>query len=1059
MIRILKQSLLVSASAVFLAATSVHGEQAPLLLDIEPQSTDQALLEIAQRFEIQIYFAPSLVQVFRSPPLSGRYSLADALDRLLANTDLTYRFSEENTVFVGPLPARAAPEDTNEMSQPASRSPLTNSQYEEIASNSIGFDPGDKLWGDESAFIEEIQVTGTNIRRSTTTAAIPVTVFSQQDVVSSGQNELSDILLEIPSIASSFSTQNSQLQTQSSGLSVVNLRGLGGNRTLVLIDGRRTVSNSPNNNVVGLATIPTDFIERIEVITGGASAIYGSQAVAGVVNIITRRNIDGLSLTARGGFSPAGGGEETSFSATGGTSWADGRGRFSFNLTYDDEAGLIGNDRDFATISAEFDEASNTLEIPDRSRATPGGRFEGNRFFFDEQGLQTDFNRDEDGFEFRGLQTLVIPRDRFLAATNADLDLTPDLNLYLNLQFASVDTLSMRSPDSLSSSRVGEIPLDNPFIPAEILADAIARDQSGLTFNRRLTELGRRGRNVERDTYRLSTGLKGKLGGQTEWELYYGWSRFEQDQSRFNDIIIPRFVNALNAEAIPGQPGNFQCKDADARAEGCVPINIFGIGSISDTAADYVRLTDSLEAALEQQVVSANVSGRLVQTAAGPVHFATGIEYRRDTSRVRVDEFTSSGQSSLAEIPNLDGAIRVIEGYGELVVPLVAEKKLAHYLGVEGALRLADYSIGDVGTNWSYRFGVNWAPVPDFRIRAQVSRALRAPDIVEFFSPPRGDFDDVDDPCNGITATSTGVVADNCRSITPINQEILENGEFDQSNNNVFSPNSGNINLREEVADTFTAGLVFTPSFLPGFSITADYYNIKISQAIDSVSSQTLLDQCFGDASGFPNNIFCDAVTRDNDGQLLQIDNKEQNLSNMRASGLDVALGYLFDLNDEWNVPGVFSLRLLYSSLFTLDETFQGVLDEPVVDVSRGEIDDPKHRARATLTWNHDALRVRWRTIYTGAAIDSNDRARFFEDRNIADPLFLDVGDEWVHGIHLQYQVDGTPDMTLFAGVNNIFDNLGPFLPDGTVSGGSNNFANEYGSIGRFVYGGITLHF
>lgn len=1058
-IRIVKQSLLLSASAILIGTAPVLAQQASQFLNIPSQTADQALLEIAQQFEIQIYFAPGLVQQIRAPRLSGRYTLAEALDYLLVNSGLEYHFTEERTVVVGstignkPSPLSSPLQDTTRPEQPVLK------KYEDIAAAGVGVDLGDSLWGDSETLIEEIQVTGSKISRGAAETAIPITVFSRQDVISSGQNELSDILLEIPSIASSVSTQNSQLRTQTSGLSVINLRGLSGNRTLVLIDGRRTVSNSPNSDVVGLATIPTDFIERIEVITGGASAIYGSQAVAGVVNVITRRNVDGLNLTARSGFSPAGGAEEYSFSATGGTGWADGKGRLSFNLTYDDEAGLAGNERDFATISAEFDPARNSLQQPDPSFSIPGGRFEGNRFYFDESGLQTDFDIAENGYEFRGLQTLAIPRDRILAAVNSDIDLTPDLNLFLNLQYASIDTLSIRAPDSLSNRQVGEIPLDNPFIPAEILADALARNQSGLTFNRRLVELGRRGRRVERDTYRISTGLSGNLSDQIEWELYYGWSRFNQQQSRFNDIVIPRFINALNAEPVPGQPGSFRCSDADARAEGCVPINIFGIGSISDAAADYVRLVDSLDAKLEQHIISASLSGQMFQTGAGPVSFATGVEYRRDTSKVLVDEFTSSEQSSLASIPNIDGAVRVIEGYGELVLPLIAGHKLAHNLNLEGALRIANYSFKNVGTVWSHRLGVNWSPTPDLRLRAQLSRAQRAPDIAEFFSPPRGDFDDVDDPCNGITATSSGVTATNCRSIAAINTAILEDGEFVQRQTNIFSPNSGNKLLREEVADTFTAGLMFSPDFLPGLSLSADFYDIKINHAINAISSQTILDQCFGDPLGFPGNIFCDSITRGEDGQLLQIDNQEQNLVRQRASGMDIALAYLFDLNERLAIPGVFSLRLLYSNIFKLEASLDGTTEETVRVIQKGEIGDAKHRARATLTWNYDALRVRWRTAYTGPAVDSNERMVFFENRSISDPLFLNVGDEWVHSIHAQYQLTSTPAVTLFAGVNNIFDNLGPFLPDGTVSGGTNNFASEYGSIGRFLYFGATFSF
>jgi outer membrane receptor protein involved in Fe transport len=167
----------------------------------------------------------------------------------------------------------------------------------------------------------------------------------------------------------------------------------------------------------------------------------------------------------------------------------------------------------------------------------------------------------------------------------------------------------------------------------------------------------------------------------------------------------------------------------------------------------------------------------------------------------------------------------------------------------------------------------------------------------------------------------------------------------------------------------------------------------------------------------------------------------------------------LFDLDGSLGIPGIFSLRLLYSNIIKLEETFDGILDQPTVDVFRGEIGNPVHRGRASLTWNSGCLRFRWRAIYTGAAVDGNERAQFFEQKGIEDPLFLEFGDEWVHNVHIQYQLNEAQDITLFAGINNVFNNLGPFLPQGTVSGGANNFASEYGSIGRFVYGGVRLKF
>ncbi len=1051
--------LLTSAATILLFSSVASAQKTPREIDLNAQTADQSLLKVAQEFGIQIFFAPNVIKKFHTAKVKGLLTVQEALIQLLRETDLKFQFTDQKTVIVSlknPPKTIAQPLRNN---KEQSKRKIQKQRFESIAHAGYGGDLGDKAWGTNSDTIEEVIVTGTRVDRSTLTTPIPLTVFGRADIVSAGHNELSDILLEIPSITSSFNTQNGQLLTHSSGLSVISMRGLGSNRTLVLVDGRRTISNSPIASRVGLATIPTGFIERVEVITGGASAVYGSQAIAGVVNIITRKNIEGFNITTSGGYSPESGGEEITLSFTGGLKTKDGRGSFSFNVTYDDEAGLMAEDRDFALTSVKFDDAQNSLIAPSPSNSIPGGRFEGERFFFDDEGLKTDFNLATDGYEFRALQTLMIPRDRILGAVNSRYEISSGLEAFLNMQYSSINTRSTRAPDTVRDSQVGEIPLDNPFIPDAIRADAIDRNQTGLSFRRRLIEVGRRGRSVKRDTFRLWGGLQGEVSDSLNWQIHYGWGLFEQEQSRFNDIIKPRFSQALSVEIDPQKPGSFRCKDAAARAEGCVPINIFGVGTISSEAKNYVRLQDSLEATLVQHVASTSLSGNIDGLSAGAINFAAGLEYRRETNDVAVDEFTSSGQSSLTNVPNINGTFEAFEGFGELVVPILANKPLMHYLGFEGALRIANYSIQNVGTVWSYKLGANWTPIADFRLRAQWSRAQRAPDISEFLSPPRGDFDDVDDPCNNVSKASTGTIAANCLSIPEIAAAVVDEGSFVQETRNIFSPNGGNFNLREEVADTFTAGIVLTPNFLPGLSFAADYYDIKIKDAIDAIDSQIMLDQCYGDTHSFPDNIFCREIQRNNTGQLLQIDNNEQNLTSLRASGVDISLGYLFSLDDLTAIPGAFSLRLLYSNIIKLEERFDGILTTPIINDSRGEVGNPVHRSRASLTWNNDRWRIRWRTLYTGAVVDSNQRAVNFKVRGVNKPLFLEIGDEWVHNVHIQYRMTENKDMTLFSGVNNIFNNMGPFLPDGTVSGGTNNFASEYGSVGRFVYGGIAIKF
>lgn len=970
---------------------------------------------------------------------------------------------------------------------------------------------------DEQASEDRIIVTGSRIRRSDFDAPTPVTSFGTADIEAAGTTELSEILLEIPGVTSAVNGSNSQGGVQRAGLDTVDLRNLGSNRTLTLIDGRRAVSNRANINTISLSTIPNGFIERIEVSTGGASAVYGSDAISGVVNIITETDFEGLELDVRGEINSRGDNERYRIRGRAGSEFGDGRGYALFAASFDDRAGLQFDDRDIFTLGADFDYQNginefNTItgdrpaseitsaDFIDNDNDIPGGLFVNNNnqdddeFFFDPVTgeLRNDFNINENGRNFRIGDTVLIPRERLSIAGKLSYELADNIEAFGQVIFNNLDTVSLREPEeidendefvfvpdisdpfTLTTVSAGEIPLDNPFALQfpEIVAAADAVD-NGIDFDREFTELGQERNENNRKTIRSAFGLRGEIFDDWAWEISYGYGRYMQDQTRFNDIDIVALRQALDAEEVDGV---IQCADPDARAAGCVPINLFGLNSITPEAADWIRADLDLNATIQQHTVQAFMTGDLFELPAGPVGFAVGGEFRNDKQDLSGNTLSQRGGVSASPVPNFGGSISVFEGFVETSIPVVADQPLFHSLTVDGSLRVAHYDIDNVGTVVSYTAGLQWEPVQDIRFRGQYSRAQRAPDLAELFSPPRGDFDNVTDICNGVTETSAGtdesdlqIVADNCRADPGIAQFFIDNpgGTFETEEDNIAGPNSGNLDLFEETADTFTVGVILTPSFVPGFRLSVDYYNIDISDAIQSLSGEQILEQCFADPGDRSANQFCGDIIRDGEGQLNQVVNRQINLNSLKTSGIDAQIFYDFEIP---SVPGDFDFRFNYNHVFENADSFTNEITgitttEDIVGII--DFDSFDDRFRATFGWSVGEFRVRWRTSYFGNTIDdagrlADFREDFAEDPTIETPLFLFNEAELYHDIYIAYDLEvGGQDLRIYGGVNDIFDNGAPFYPSegDAEAGGTDNFDDNYRFQGTSFYLGARLRF
>lgn len=955
-------------------------------------------------------------------------------------------------------------------------------------------DVNESLDDHNSVVEEEVTVTGSRIKRDTFSTPMPMFSINKEDIVSIGSNALTDVLLEVPSIVSGLSQTNTTSNLQNSGLSTIDLRNLDDNRTLVLIDGRRTVSNSANGNRVSLGTIPSNFVERVEVITGGASAVYGSDAVAGVVNIITEKNQQGVEFNARFGEGRDGAYDDQTFDLSFGNKFHDNKGYFFASINYDDESGIRAVDWDRSLIQASWDyeDGVNVFETADGDQPArdltvdqyadlssdpDGGRFDGNGFWYNDEGLQEGFVTNRDGFDFRRDDDILIPRERVNVAFKVDYQITDSTEAFFSTMYSKIDTDNLREPEgddyndlhtlfdpatgSSTLIQSGRISLDNPFAPQAIID---AESSRGIRWDRRFVEVGLQRTLNERETSRVWAGLKGRFSNDWDWEASVGYGKYEQTQLRFNEINILNLRQGLNAEV--GPDGEIRCADADARANGCVPVNLFGRGSITPQAADYIRANLGLTSEVEQVNVLAFTTGTLLSLPSGPLNAVLGFEYREDKMDLAPDDLNRFGGHSSNFVPAFDAKIDVSELFAEVSIPILENLPGAHDLSMDLSFRYADYSLENVGAVTSFGTGIQWFPVPEFNLRASFNRALRAPDLTEAFSPPRGDSDSFDDICEGVTLDSVGVVDDNCRTDAGIVANIETNGEFEDESRSKFSPNAGNQELVEESADTYTAGFVWQPSFVENLSIASDYYSIEIEDAINSFSNEEILRQCYTSEQNFGDqNFFCQQITRDGDGQIVSLVQRQLNLDAVEVSGVDTTIRYNLEL-DTIGLPGELDISYIHSHLIKHRKIGQGT-DELVIENNKGELDSGnfEDRSQLRLSWNYGDFRATWRVKYFSSINDDNDlvddfREALEENPDAEKPLYLDIDSEVINDLYLAHRLTfGKVRYRIFGGVRNIFDNDGPFLPAGT-SGGADNHDNIYGNIrGRYTYAGINVRF
>lgn len=962
--------------------------------------------------------------------------------------------------------------------------------------------------GEEEAII----VTGSRIVSPNITSLPPVQTVTAQSIQQSGAVNIQELLLENPAFGTpALSRTNSAFLTSGTGVATVDLRDLGSDRTLVLINNRRVVAGLPGTATVDLNVIPTQFIDRVDILTGGASSLYGSDAVAGVVNFIYKTDFEGLVADAQYGLTSRGDSQRLQTSVTWGGNFADNRGNIMVHMGYSDEKGLLSRQRS-NTYTDDLDTFVNftgdpadygVARQPFYSSFVPQGRFDtsgtagtGDDWTYDlgTGALRKCFGNNAvtctgqtrpDGFNRQYYRTLAVPVERYLFATRGHFDLTDGVRFVAEGTYSKTRAAREIEPFALDVANIypdtGRMPIEtmvngvavlNPLVPAAIAAAAADRDGDGLRdigFARRLAEVGTRNGSTVRDMFRFVVGFEGDiLDGRFHWDVSYNYGQTTESQKSNGQVNVLNFANAL--AAIPdvndvnnnGSTTDAVCASATARAQGCVPINIFGLNSISQAALQYVNAQQAFQTDITQQVATANISGELFNLPAGPVGIAIGAEYRKEASSEDNDALTNAGLNAGNAIPDTSGTFNVKELYGEINIPVLSDTPFFNKLNLRAAGRVSDYST--VGTVYSYSFGADWAPIEDIRFRGTYARAVRAPNVGELFTGPSQTFPTgLNDPCEGIGLTGGGALGDRCRSEPGVIANINAAGgafEVTQADlQGISGFDSGNQTLKEEKSDSYTVGVVINPRSINGFQnlvLSVDYYKIDIEDAIVAPPRLFILNQCYREGV----QAFCDLVQRratvtgsNSAGSIEFINAPLVNGGALASEGVDVVLSYRTSLNG-LGIGGMLNARVAYSHMI---EGYIIPVPGAATDPFAGEIGTAKDRFTANLGYTSDKFDINFTGTYIGKS--------FEDDQLLTDPSYGLTADAVSVPAEFYLDVQATfrpaESFELYVGADNLLDNAAPNILSGSSfnTTGADTAADVYDVFGRRFYAGVRLKF
>lgn len=827
----------------------------------------------------------------------------------------------------------------------------------------------------EEAKVERIQVTGSRIQRTDMETASPVTVIDASAIKASGATSIDEILQQMTATGGAMT--NPGINNGSQGGASINLRGLGSQRTLVLVNNRRMVNSGTGAaSTVDLNTIPVSMIKRVEVLKDGASSVYGSDAVAGVVNIILKDDFEGLELNVQTGISGHGDAEETSFDLTTGGSFD--RGNVVMSVQYLKRGSASQADRGFS--ECPYDEVDGELVCAGSVYSENGHLYGPDKELQGNPDGSWDEFTNEDKYNYAADSFLYTPMERLNFTALGNYELNDDMTLFVETMYSK----------RWSEQQMAPQPIYTEFEYTEAMGDSLLEHGidygDTLGYARRLTDTGNREFSQVVDTARVVVGVEGMLDNGWIWDTSINYGR--------NDSV-DRLANLVNMGSLNEDitDGNFNPLDQ---------------ASWSTESMQGYTYTEQNTGGSEMLILSGNLSGEVMELPAGYLGFASGIEHRKEKAWFIPDSLTAQGLANDPKVDPTEGEYDVNEAYLELAIPLLSDLPFAQQVDLSAAVRYFDYST--FGSDSTWKLGLTWKMTDDFMIRSVASTAFRAPSVDELYSGSATSFDKITHPVTGEKSYQAEVTR------------------------------GGNENLTPEEAETFTVGFVYSPSYLDGFSVTADYYDISITNSIALVDSNYIAAQCMNNLGEQINTdtALCQSadITYDPLSGKIKFNNQLQNIGAENTSGIDLNLAYTFDaLGLDWRT-GLDTTILLEN-----ESEISGNTIDYAGYITSGMGSFAKVKSNFDLGVQGDD----WSANYQARYISGMDSYDCQEDPSAC--MAPTVGSVIYHDLSGSYFLSNGVQLSL--GVNNLFDKEPPYY---SGSNDANTDPYTYDTLGRYFY-------
>jgi len=941
----------------------------------------------------------------------------------------------------------------------------------------------------ETKFKEEVEVTGTLIPRPTLEALSPVTSLEIEELSYRGLTRIEDLLTALPQI---FAAQNSTIANGATGTATVDLRYLGSVRTLVLIDGQRMSAGDAFAVAPDLNFIPSALVKRVDVLTGGASSVYGADAVAGVVNFVLDKEFEGFrggiqfggfqhtndneiarAMNQARGFTPPegsvwDGGALNANIALGGK-FADGKGHASAYLDYRKTSAVRKDRRDYTNCAPRM---GATGPFCGGSSTIPLGRF----IVFDKDfNFKGDYTLDQSGpgntfrnrvatdvYNYAPHNFMQRPDEKYLAGGFVNYEWNRHFEAYANVMFMDDYTDAQIAPSG-NFGNTDQLNCDNPMLSPQqrqllcTNAGYGPNDMANVLILRRNVEGGPRVAQLRHTAFRLAAGLKGEINDAWSYNVFGLHAEMRSPQSYKNDLNVVRLQDALIVDGDPNDPSTWHCRSGNP---GCVPWNIFKIGGVTQAALDYLSIPLVLDSGTKTEMLSARLTGDLKEygwtlpTATEGVQLALGTEYRKEFLVVNPDLAYREGWGSGQGGPTnpVSGTYNVKEAFVEALVPLVQGAAGVKDLSLELGYRYSDYNPAGKHPTWKAQLG--WAPTADLKVRAGANRATRAPNVVELFTPQGLGLGGSQDICAGPNPTAT---REQCArtGVSPSQYgNILPNpaGQYN-------TLGGGNPNLTPEIADTITAGVVVTPSALSGFSVALDFFNVDITDTIGTLGADDIINACAN--TGDPR--LCSLIKRDRAGTLwLTPDGytitTNQNIGTRTVEGIDANLSYILPVGKSlvtFNLIGSYLRKQeINTGLYTYD--CKGYFG------NQCGIPSPRWRHLSRIGWETGdfTLSLGWRLISSVLNDDASPNPALSDPGMIprlkANSTYRYPNYNYID-IAATYKLAQGIQISL--GVNNIADKEPPLGPDMTDNDYGPGFYGTYDPYGRYIHSALQFTF